>query len=230
MNKYLTEFIGTFFLVFTIGLAVLSETPMAPLAIGASLMVMVYMGGHVSGGHYNPAVSLAVLLRGKLEPRDAVPYMIMQVLGGIAAAGLVYVVVGRPFAPAPAANASALGALLVEVLYTTALCLVVLHSATAPQTTGNSFYGLAIGFTVVAAAFAGGPVSGGAFNPAVGIGPILMSAVVADGSIANLWLYLAGPFVGAGIAAVVYRIQQPAERTPQEALDVARATPHAIAR
>jgi aquaporin Z len=230
MNKYLTEFIGTFFLVFTIGLAVLSETPMAPLAIGASLMVMVYMGGHVSGGHYNPAVSLAVLLRGKLEPRDAVPYMVMQVLGGIAAAGLVYVVMGRAFAPAPAANASALGALLVEVLYTTALCLVVLHSATAPQTTGNSFYGLAIGFTVVAAAFAGGPVSGGAFNPAVGIGPILMSAIVGDGSTTNLWLYLAGPFIGAGVAAIVYRIQQPAERTPQEALEVARAAPHAIAR
>ena len=230
MNKYLTEFIGTFFLVFTIGLAVLSETPMAPLAIGASLMVMVYMGGHVSGGHYNPAVSLAVLLRGKLEPRDVIPYMAMQVLGAIAAAGVVYLVVGRAFAPAPAATASVLGALLVEVLYTTALCLVVLHSATAPQTTGNSFYGLAIGFTVVAAAFAGGPVSGGAFNPAVGIGPIVMSALLGEGTVANLWLYLAGPFIGAGLAAVVYRIQQPAERTPQEALAAARATPHPVAR
>lgn len=111
-----------------------------------------------------------------------------------------------------------------------ALCLVVLHSATAPQTTGNSFYGLAIGFTVVAAAFAGGPISGGAFNPAVGIGPIVMSALVGDGTTGNLWLYLAGPFIGAGIAAVVYRLQQPAERTPQEALEVPRATPHPVAR
>src|SRR5918992_1548125 len=217
MNKYVTEFLGTFFLVLTIGLAVLAETPMAPVAIGAALMVMVYMGGHVSGGHYNPAVSLAVLLRGKLQARDVVPYMVMQVLGAIAAAVVVYVVLGRTFAPAPAQTASVIGALLVEVLYTTALCLVVLHSATAPQTTGNSFYGLAIGFTVVAAAFAGGPVSGGAFNPAVGIGPIVMSALVGEGSTGNLWLYMAGPFIGAGVAALVYRIQQPAERTPQEA-------------
>jgi aquaporin Z len=118
----------------------------------------------------------------------------------------------------------------LEVLYTTALCLVVLHSATAPQTTGNSFYGLAIGFTVGAGAFAGGPISGGAFNPAVGIGPILVSAVLGgDGSLANLWLYLLGPFVGGALAAAVYRVQQPAEATPQEALaaraDLGEAVP-----
>lgn len=219
MNKYLTEFIGTFFLVLTIGLSVLGGTPMAPLAIGAVLMVMVYMGGHVSGGHYNPAVSLAVALRGKLDARDILPYMAMQVLGAIAAAAVVYVILGQTFAPAPGQAVSALSALLVEVLYTTALCLVVLHSATAPQTTGNSFYGLAIGFTVAAAAFAGGPISGGAFNPAVGIGPILVSAAHgSNGALSSLWLYLLGPFVGGALAAAVYRVQQPAEATPQEAL------------
>jgi len=219
MNKYLTELIGTFFLVLTIGLSVLGGTPMAPLAIGAVLMVMVYMGGHVSGGHYNPAVSLAVLLRGKLQARDVVPYMTAQVLGAVAAAAVVYVVVGRTFAPTPGPAASAVGALLVEVLYTTALCLVVLHSATAPQTTGNSFYGLAIGSTVAAGAFAGGAISGGAFNPAVGIGPILVSSMLGNsGSLANLWLYLLGPFVGGALAAAVYRVQQPVEATPQEAL------------
>ena len=165
MNTYLTEFIGTFFLVLTIGLSVLGGTPMAPLAIGAVLMVMVCMGGHVSGGHYNPAVSLAVWLRGKLEGREVVPYMAAQVLGAVAAAAVVYVVLGQTFAPAPAQTASAVAALLVEVLYTGALCLVVLHSATAPQTTGNSFYGLAIGFTVVVAAFAGGPILGWGVQP-----------------------------------------------------------------
>jgi aquaporin Z len=224
MNKYITEFIGTFFLVLTIGLSVLGGTPMAPLAIGASLMVMVYMGGHVSGGHYNPAVSLAVLLRGKLQRRDVVPYMAMQVVGALAAAAIVYVVLGRTFAPAPGDAASPLAALLVEVLYTTALCLVVLHSATAPQTTGNSFYGLAIGFTVTAGAFAGGPISGGAFNPAVGVGPIVMQALLGGGSVGDLWLYLVGPFVGGGLAAAVYRVQQPAEATPQEALANRRAS------
>jgi aquaporin Z len=218
MNKYITEFIGTFFLVLTIGLSVLGGTPMAPLAIGASLMVMVYMGGHVSGGHYNPAVSLAVLLRGKLQRGDVVPYMAMQVVGALAAAAIVYVVLGRTFAPAPGDAVSPLAALIVEVLYTTALCLVVLHSATAPQTTGNSFYGLAIGFTVTAGAFAGGPISGGAFNPAVGVGPIVVAALLGGGSVGNLWLYLVGPFIGAGLAAAVYRVQQPSEATPQEAL------------
>jgi aquaporin Z len=218
MNKYITEFVGTFFLVLTIGLAVLGGTPMAPLAIGASLMVMVYMGGHVSGGHYNPAVTLAVVLRGKLNARDVVPYMVAQVVGALSAAAVVYVVLGRTFAPAPAEGASTLGALLVETLYTTALCLVVLHSATAPQTTGNSFYGLAIGFTVTAGAFAGGPISGGAFNPAVGTGPILAAALLGGGSVANLWLYLVGPFVGGVLAAILYRVQQPSQPTPQEAL------------
>ena len=230
MNKYLTEFVGTFFLVLTIGLSVLGGTPMAPLAIGAVLMVMVYMGGHVSGGHYNPAVSLAVWLRGKLDARDIAPYMISQVLGAVAAAAVVYAVLGRTFAPAPGESVSAVGALLVEVLYTTALCLVVLHSATAPQTTGNSFYGLAIGFTVAAGAFAGGAISGGAFNPAVGIGPILVSAILgSSGGLGHLWLYLLGPFLGGGLAAAVYRLQQPAEATPQEALaarpDLGEAVP-----
>jgi len=224
MNKYLTEFIGTFFLVLTIGLAVLGGTPMAPLAIGASLMVMVYMGGHVSGGHYNPAVTLAVVLRGKLHPRDVVPYMVAQVVGAISAAAVVYVVLGRTFAPAPGQGASTLGALLIEILYTTALCLVVLHSATAPQTTGNSFYGLAIGFTVTAGAFAGGPISGGAFNPAVGTGPILVAALLGGGSVGNLWLYLVGPFVGGALAATLYRVQQPSQPTPQEALAAGSAT------
>jgi aquaporin Z len=217
MNKYVTEFIGTFFLVLTIGLSVLGGTPMAPLAIGASLMVMVYMGGHVSGGHFNPAVSLAVLLRGKLQGRDVAPYMVAQLVGALAAAVVVYAVLGRTFAPAPAEGATAIGPLLVELLYTMALCLVVLHSATAPQTTGNSFYGLAIGFTVAAAAFAGGPISGGAFNPAVGVGPIVVSALLGGGSVANLWLYLVGPFIGAVVAAAVYRFQQPSQPTPQEA-------------
>src|SRR5215211_5020028 len=101
MRNYLTEFIGTFFLVLTIGLSVLGGTPMAPLAIGAALMVMVYMGGHISGAHYNPAVSLAVLLRGKLQTGDVVPYMAMQVLGAVAAAVVVYGVLGQPFAPKP---------------------------------------------------------------------------------------------------------------------------------
>jgi len=208
MVKYLTEFIGTLFLVLTVGLTVLGGSPMAPLAIGASLMIMVYMGGHISGGHYNPAVSLALALRGKLAGSDLGPYMVAQVLGAVVASLLVYVIMGRTFAPAPAPTASVIAALLVEILYTFALCIVVLNSACHNATKGNSFYGLAIGFTIVVAAFAGGGISGGAFNPAVGAGPILVHGMLGGGSFANLWLYLVGPGVGGVLAAVVFKLQE----------------------
>ena len=211
MKNYVTEFIGTFFLVLTIGLTVIGGTPMAPLAIGASLMIMVYMGGHVSGGHYNPAVSLAVLLRGKLTSTgEFVAYLVSQLAGAIAAALIAYVITGKTFAPAPADSTSVLGALLVETLFTFALALVVLNSAVSAKTQGNSFYGLAIGFTIVVAAFAGGSLSGGAFNPAVGTGPILVQAALGEGSLAHLWLYLVGPFLGGALAAAVFGIQEAA--------------------
>jgi aquaporin Z len=209
MRKYLTEFIGTFFLVLTVGLTVIGAVPMAPLAIGASLMIMVYMGGHVSGGHYNPAVSLAVLLRGKLASTgEFVAYVVSQLAGAIAAALVAYVITGKTFAPAPADSTSALGALLVETLFTFALALVVLNSAVSAKTQGNSFYGLAIGFTIVVAAFAGGSISGGAFNPAVGTGPILVQVALGGGSLSHLWLYLVGPFLGGSLAAAVFGIQE----------------------
>ncbi|MBP6669808.1 MAG: aquaporin family protein [Gemmatimonadales bacterium] len=210
MPKYLTEFLGTMFLVLTIGLTVLAGSAMAPLAIGASLMIMVYMGGHISGGHYNPAVSLAVMLRGKLPAAELAPYMVAQVLGAVVASLAVYLIMGQTFAPAPSPTASVVAALLVEVLYTFALALVVLNAATSDKTTGNSFYGLAIGFTVVVAAFAGGGVSGGAFNPAVGLGPTIVHALMGGGSFSSVWLYLVGPFVGGALAAFVFKVQDQA--------------------
>ena len=194
----------------TIGLTVVHGTEFAPLAIGCTLMVMVYMGGDVSGAHYNPAVTLAVWLLGELPARDVAPYMMSQVVGALAAVAVVHVVTEFSFAPAPAEGVSAGAALLVEVLYTFALALVVLNVATTDAVSGNSFYGLAIGFTIVVAAFAGGPISGGAFNPAVGIGPIVANAVVGAGSPGDLWLYLVGPLVGGALAAAVYRVQHPA--------------------
>jgi aquaporin Z len=209
MRNYLTEFIGTFFLVLTIGLTVIGGTPLAPLAIGCALMVMVYMGGHVSGAHYNPAVSLAVFLRGKMASSgELAGYIGSQLLGALAASLVVYAITGRTFAPAPAETASPAAALLVEFLFTFALALVVLNSAASAKTQGNSFYGLAIGFTIVVAAFAGGPVSGGAFNPAVGVGPILMDGLFGEGSMRNLWIYLVGPLLGGAAAAAVFGLQE----------------------
>ena len=192
----------------TIGLTVLDGTPMAPLAIGASLMIMVYMGGHVSGGHYNPAVSLGVLLRGKLPASEFVPYVVAQVAGALVAGFTVNAVLGKTFAPAPGDGVGSLSALLVEILYTFALVIVVLNSAASDKTKGNSFYGLAIGFTIVVAAFAGGPVSGGAFNPAVGLGPTIVNALLGGGTWAHLWLYLVGPLVGGALAAMVFGLQE----------------------
>jgi aquaporin Z len=207
MRKLLTEFIGTFFLVLTVGLCVISQTPLAGLAIGSSLMIMVYMGGHISGGHYNPAVSLAVFLRGKLTSKELLPYWGAQLAGAIVASLVAYIVTDTTFAPAPAPNPSVLPALLVEILYTFALALVVLNVATADATAGNSYYGLAIGFTVVVGAIAGGSVSGGAFNPAVGVGPILVNVLLGDGSPAAIWLYIVGPLLGGALAAYVFRAQ-----------------------
>jgi aquaporin Z len=209
MAKLLTELLGTFFLVLTVGLTVLGESPFAPLAIGSALMIMVYMGGHISGGHYNPAVSLAVFLRGKLPAKDLVPYWLAQIVGALLAAFAVAHIMGRSFAPAPGASATLFAALLVEILFTFALCIVVLNTATDPAVAGNSYFGLAIGFTVVVAAFGGGPVSGGAFNPAVGIGPTFVHSMLGGGSLSALWLYIVGPLAGGALAAWVYKLQHP---------------------
>jgi aquaporin Z len=207
MKNYFTEFVGTFFLVLTIGLTVTSGSPMAPLAIGSALMVMVYMGGHVSGAHYNPAVTLAVVMRGRLSSKQLVPYWASQLLGAAAASLVVNVIVGQTFAPSPGAGVGAFPALLTELLFTFALALVVLNVATAKATAGNSFYGLAIGFTVMVGAWAGGPVSGGAFNPAVGTGPILIQALSGGGGFGDLWLYWVGPLLGGALATMAFRIQ-----------------------
>ncbi len=196
MRKYTTEFIGTFFLVLTIGMTG------NPLAIGAALMVMIYAGGHISGAHYNPAVTLAVLIRGKISASDAMIYMGSQLAGAVAAAFVIMI-----YRPAPEVSIQVLDttkALLSEVLGTFALAYVVLNVATArtnAQPT-NSFYGLAIGFTVLAMAYSFGEFSGGAFNPAVAIGASVMKAF--DWS--NIWIYLVGCFGGAILAALVFKM------------------------
>ena len=152
MSRYVTEFVGTFFLVLTIGLVVLDGTPMAPIAIGSVLMAMVYMGGHISGAHYNPAVSVAILIRGKMKARELAPYVTAQISGAILASLAVMLIVGDTFAPAPDPEAGLGVVLLCEGLFTFALSLVVLNVATDDATAGNSYYGLAIGFTVLAGA------------------------------------------------------------------------------
>jgi aquaporin Z len=211
MNKYIAEFIGTFFLVLTIGCTGIGAGSgvIAPLAIGAALMVMVFAGGHISGAHYNPAVTLGILIRGKLKAADVLPYMISQVLAAAAAAATVkFLRAGVDVTPIVPKIGPAL---LAEFLFTFALVYVVLNSATAEGTSGNSFYGLAIGMTVMTGAFAVGDISGGAFNPAVAIG----ISILGISSWGNLWIYLAANFGAAVMAAIVFNlINPPAQTTP----------------
>jgi aquaporin Z len=202
MKKYLVEFIGTFFLVFTVGATVISPGagPLAPVAIGAALMVMVYAGGHVSGGHYNPAVTLAVWIRGKCETRDLVPYWVAQILAAFVAAWLVGKI-KMSGAATPLAMPGWKAAFMAELLFTFALCWVVLNAATSKATAGNSFYGAAIGMTVMVGAFAVGGISGGAFNPAVATGITRMGLSFWG----NYWVLIGGEVAGSIAAAVAYK-------------------------
>ncbi len=206
MKKYAAEFIGTFFLVATIGCTVIAPGDagmMAPLAIGAALMVMVFAGGHVSGAHFNPAVTLAVFLRGKCPASDVPGYVLAQCAGAAIAALAVGVLKGHP-SVAPI-EIDTTRALLAEFLYTTALCYVVLNVATAKGTSGNSFYGLAIGFTVLTGAYSVGAISGGAFNPAVALGATMMGLFKAT----NIWVYLVANFAAAITAAGLFKFINP---------------------
>jgi aquaporin Z len=204
--KLVTEFVGTFLFLTVIALSG-GAGALAPLAIGSALMVMVYMGGHVSGGHYNPAVSLGLFMRGKLDARDLGLYWLVQVVAGVLAFAFGYLVSGATPGIHPGADANALAALAVEAVFTMALVLVVLNVAATKATAGNSFYGLAIGFTIVIAAFTGGPISGGAFNPAVGIGATVGGVLFGGQSVTDVWLYIVGPLVGAVVAVGIYAAQ-----------------------
>jgi len=200
MKKYIVEFIGTFFLVFTVGMSVRSGAPLAPIAIGSALMVMIFAGGHISGGHFNPAVTLAVTLRGKAEPKDLIPYWVAQFAAGTVAALLVTALFSGVKPAAPALHGT-VPSLIVEFLFTFALAWVVLNTATAKGTSGNSFYGLAIGFTVLTGAIAVGGVSGGAFNPAVGLGVFMMGLE----KIQQLGVYLVADLAGGATAALAFK-------------------------
>jgi aquaporin Z len=208
MNKYLTEFIGTFFLVFTIGCSVVGGSDLAPLAIGAVLMVMIFAGGHVSGGHYNPAVTLAVTMRGRCSVADAIPYMVSQVAGALLAAIIVRFVFPAALISAKDLSKTIPQALVVEALFTFALAYVVLNVATSKATANNSFYGLAIGFTVLAGAVSVGGISGGAFNPAVAAGVSQLGLFAWK----NIWIYLVADFGGAAVAAIVFKIINPDDK------------------
>ena len=207
MRKYIAEFIGTFFLVLTVGCTVIPAASgvIAPLAIGAALMVMVYAGGHVSGGHFNPAVTLAVFTRGRCDAKDVVPYWIAQLLAAVAAAWAAVYLVGKAGTPVQITNVPV--AFLAEFLFTFALAYVVLNSATSKDTANNSFYGLAIGMTVMVGAFSVGSISGGAFNPAVALGAMMMQLI----KISDVWIHIIADLAGGLVAALAFKFLNPTD-------------------
>lgn len=219
MKRYVTEFIGTFLFVVVIGLAATKGPALAvfaPVAIGIALACMVYMGGHISGAHYNPAVTLAIWLRGKMPVADVLPYWVAQMAAAVLAAYVVNASISAvaseaanqtviaSFSAKPGAGVSVLHALTMEAIFTFALVLVVLQVATHPGVAKNSFYGFAIGGVVLAGAYAAGPISGGAFNPAVGVGPAIVAG--ADAFMAS-WIYVVGPFIGSLLAVGAFKLQ-----------------------
>jgi aquaporin Z len=207
VRRYVTELIGTFGLVFTIGCTVLGgqDGVIPPIAIGAALMVMVFAGGHISGAHYNPAVSFAIFLRGRLAARELLPYWAAQLIGALLGSVAAHYITDKK-GPSPEFHGRDIGvALLAEFLFTFLLAYVVLNVATSKNHPDNHFYGLAIGFTVMAGAFAVGPYSGGAFNPAVALGIWVMGLVGG----ASLWIYLLANLAGAAAAALTFKALNP---------------------
>jgi len=200
-RKYVVEGIGTFFLTFTVVTGVLSGVVFTPLAAGAMLMVMAYAGAHISGGHYNPAVTAAVLWRRRIGIRDAVAYWIVQfVAGAVAALAARAVVVHPQSSTLTLSGHTLIAAAVVELIYTFALCYVVLNVATSRDQSGNGFYGLAIGFTVAAGAFAVGGISGGSFNPAVTLG----GAIGGLFAWSTLWVYFVVEASAGGLAGLAF--------------------------
>jgi aquaporin Z len=151
-------------------------------------------------------VTLAVWLRGRCPKKDVVPYWVSQVAGAALAAAVVNYLKGGASATAMVLTPGP--ALLAEFLFTFALAYVVLNSATAKATSGNSFYGLAIGFTVMTGAFAVGSISGAAFNPAVAVGISIMGL----SAWSNLWIYLLATLAGGALAAGVFRSINPEDK------------------
>jgi aquaporin Z len=210
MNKlrpWIAEFVGTFFLVLTIGCTVIPAAAgvIAPLAIGAALMVMVYACGHISGAHFNPAVTLAICIRGRCEGKQLIPYWLAQVVACVAASLVAVFLVGKSGTPMEIKNVPV--AFVAEFLFTFALAFVILNSATSKDTAGNSFYGLAIGMTVMTGAFAVGGISGGAFNPAVALGLAVMKLV----SFGDIWIHIVAELAAAIVAALTFKFLNPTD-------------------
>ncbi len=217
-RKLVVEFVGTFLFVLVIGLVVVgaegTAAALAPIAIGSALMVLVYAGGHISGGHYNPAVTLAIWIRGKAATSEVLPYWAAQIVGALLAALVVgYLKADVVVVPG---SVEVMPAFIAEFLFTFALCYVVLNVATTERTTSNSYFGLSIGFVVTAGAFAVGGISGAAFNPAVAIAVSAMSLATWS----SLWIYFVSNLLGAAAAGYLFNALDLGDDHPSDAVTI----------
>eukprot|EP00397_Hematodinium_sp_SG-2012_P025370 GEMP01026497.1.p1 GENE.GEMP01026497.1~~GEMP01026497.1.p1 ORF type:complete len:454 (+),score=90.77 GEMP01026497.1:60-1421(+) len=213
-SKYVAEFVGTYMLVFVVGCNVLrnGSSTFAVVSIASVLMVMIYSLGSVSGGHFNPAVTVAVTLSNKMPGGwgEAFIYIIVQLVAGSLGGASYALMLGESFNLSPQAGYTWVEAGVVEVLYTCMICFVVLTTACNSKTENNQFYGLAIGYVIVAGGYGAGPISGGAFNPAVALGIDISSVSKGFG-----WCvpYLGYELVGASLAAIFFKLVRPGEFT-----------------
>jgi aquaporin Z len=207
MSRLLTEFVGTFFLLAIIILASQHAPTYAPLVIGVGLFTLVAMGANTSGAHYNPAVSLSMLTLGKLNLRDVAGYVAAQFLGAACAWFTCRLLLANAWMPTSAPSVSNAQAVFVEIIFTALLVLVVLNTALHPKSPGLVLAAPSIGLAVAAGAAAGGPISGGAFNPAVGVMPTLLAALIEGKDAQGMWLYVVGPCAGALLATAIYAVQ-----------------------
>ncbi len=208
IKKYTVEFIGTFFWILTMGMVFIEPGAgqFAPLAVGMIVMVMVYAGQAISGAHFNPAITLAVWLRGRLEASEIGGYFISQILGASLAAFIVGFLKGGPEAMPFIPDNTAV--LLGEMIFTFALAFVFLNVLTSKKTNGNAYFGIAIGFTVAAGMYAMGNVSIGVFNPAMALGVSIMG--ISDWM--NIWVYFIANFLGGALAAVIFTYLHPHDK------------------
>lgn len=205
LHKCFIEAVGIFFLTLTIAF-----TTGNPIAVGAMLTALIYMGYSISGAHFNPATTLAVLIIGKIKSKEALLYVLAQVIGVALASLFYHFIYGetRIFFLYPDKQLNILKPLGVEIVFTFAMMVVILYTAAYEKTKGNSYYGLAIGLVVLALAYAAGYISGGAFNPAIGCIPIFMETILGFCQckpVNHAWIYAVGPFAGAAVAAFIFK-------------------------
>jgi len=197
IKQYSCELIGTFFL--TLAVLVTSN----PLAVGIMLAGLVYIGTFISGGHYNPAVTLSLWLNGRFSLHHVPGYMLAQLCGAWGAGALSYYLLGKIVFTAPLVSLGTLKPMMLEMLGCFVFVSVVLE-ATSTERADATINALMIGLALASVAFLWGAYSGGAFNPAVGIGPVLFDMAKGGSSGWLIPIYCMGPFAGALVASIFH--------------------------